>query len=219
MKYIKLFEDFNDYDPYELMIIPPIKKGEMIANELYTSKPNINLISDLISLGADLDIEFLDGGFTPLYFCAVNNYPEIAKMLIDAGANVDWRGDRGRTALHVCAIRNNKEIAKMLIDAGADLNVQDKEGYTALHLCAFISFKGEIARMLIDAGADVNIQQGYDGKTALMNFILYGEIDIVELILERPDVDVNIKSNEGNTAWSLASRTIRKRFPKLKPTE
>ena len=95
----------------------------------------------------------------------------------------------------------------------------NKEGYTALHLCAFISFKREIARMLIDAGADVNIQQGYDGKTALMNFILYGENDIVELILERPDVDVNIKSNEGNTAWSLASRTIRKRFPKLKPTE
>jgi F0F1-type ATP synthase membrane subunit b/b' len=30
MKYIKLFEAFKPHDPYELMIIPPNKKAEMM---------------------------------------------------------------------------------------------------------------------------------------------------------------------------------------------
>jgi hypothetical protein len=46
----------QSYDIYELMIIPPNKKGEMIVRELEKPEPNLNLVRDLIYQGANLEI-------------------------------------------------------------------------------------------------------------------------------------------------------------------
>ena len=155
MKYIKLFENFEDYDPYELMIIPPNKKAEMLMRELEKDEPNLDLVRDLIALGANLDWQDYYG-WTALHWCARLNHPEIARMLIDAGADVNIQNKYGSTALHFCASLNPPEIARMLIDAGADVNVQDERGDTALHWCGYDN-RPEIARILIDAGADKTI--------------------------------------------------------------
>ena len=161
MKYIKLFENFEGYDPYELMIIPPGKKSEMIVKEMKSKTPNLDLIRDLITLGANLDWQDNDGE-TVLHVCAYHNHPEIMRMLIDAGADVNIQNKWGETALHWCTSFNQSKIARMLIDAGADVNIQNEYGNTALHRCAFKK-SSEIARMLIDAGADKTIPNN-DGK-------------------------------------------------------
>ena len=155
MKYIKLFENFEEYDPYELMITPPNKKGEMLVEEIKKDKPNLNLVSDLIVLGANVDWQD-NYGWTALHYCGQYDHIEIAKMLIDAGADVNIQHNNGSTALNVCAYKNRPEIANMLIDAGAVLNIQNNDGWTALHYC--VDWKHpEIARMLISAGADKTI--------------------------------------------------------------
>ena len=159
MKYIKLFEDFNDYDPYELMIIPPNKKTEMIVKELRKVEPNLNLVKDLIVLGANLDWQDNDGR-TALDWCAWKNHPELARILIEAGADLNIQRNDGWTALHWCARNNRPEIARMLVDAGVDVNIQRNDGMTALHLCAYNN-NSDIAKMLIDAGADKTIQDDY----------------------------------------------------------
>ena len=84
MKYLKLFENFEDYDPYELMITPPNKKAEMIISEIMKKgKANLNLVSDLIVLGANIDWQDNDG-YTALHRCAYENELEFSKLLIDA---------------------------------------------------------------------------------------------------------------------------------------
>ena len=159
MKYIKLFENFEDYDPYELMITPPNKKAEMIIRELekleQKLEPNLNLVRDLITLGANLDWQD-NVGWTALHWCVNMNHPEFARMLIDAGADVNIQRKDGSTALHWCAVWNRSEIAKMLIDAGADVNIQGNDGWTALHYCALRNHP-KISRVLLDAGADKTI--------------------------------------------------------------
>ena len=146
----------QSYDPYELMIIPPNKKGEMIIDEIQKEdKANLNLVSDLILLGANLDWQEGDGS-TALHWCVDWNHSRIARMLIDAGADVNIQEGDGWTALHWCAVKNRPEIARMLIDAGADVNIQQNAGWTALHRCAMYNLP-EISRMLIDAGADKTI--------------------------------------------------------------
>jgi ankyrin repeat protein len=144
------------FDPYELMITPPNKKAEMIIRELEKEdKANLNLVNDLIVLGANLDWQDTYG-WTALHWCASQNHPGIAKMLIDAGSDLNIQSTNGWTALHWCASQNHLGIAGILIDAGADLNIQDTAGWTALYLCAIWNHLG-IARMLIDAGADKTI--------------------------------------------------------------
>ena len=128
MKYIKLFENFEGYDPYELMIIPPNKKTEMIFKEIEKKvEANLNLVEDLITLGANLDWQDGDGR-TALYMCAIINRPEILRMLIDAGADVNIQRDDGMSVLHSCVFWNRPELAKMLVDAGADKTIPNNNG-------------------------------------------------------------------------------------------
>ena len=116
------------YDIYELMITPSNKKGQMLIREIEKKgKANLNLVSDLIVLGANLDWQN-NNGWTALHWCAVNNHSRIARMLLDAGANLNIQDNYGRTALHRCARWNSPEIARMLIDAGADKTISDNEG-------------------------------------------------------------------------------------------
>ena len=127
MKYIKLFENFEPYDPYELMITPPNKKAEMIIREINKREPNLNLVSDLIVLGTNLD--WHDNiGETALHRCVYNNHSRILRMLIDAGADVNIQQNAGWTALHRCAMYNLPEISRMLIDAGADKTIPTNNG-------------------------------------------------------------------------------------------
>jgi ankyrin repeat protein len=165
MKYLRLFEDFDSYDPYELMIIPPNKKGEMLIDEIMKSEPNLNLVNDLIVLGANLDWKDAGnyGQRTALYWTVIRNYSEIARMLIGAGADVDVQDESGWTPLHWAAYINRTEITQMLIDAKADLNIEDVDSRTALHYIAVHNNRLEIARMLIDAGARIDIEDN-EGK-------------------------------------------------------
>jgi len=164
MKYIKLFENFESYDPYELMIIPPNKKAEMIINEINKRRPNLNLVSDLIALGANLDWQDEDNyNYTPLHWAARFERVEIARMLIKAGANLNMQDKWYQTPLHWAASNERAEIVRMLIDAKANVNVQDEDDWTPLHYAAN-NRRVEVARMLIDAGAKKDIEDN-EGRT------------------------------------------------------
>jgi ankyrin repeat protein len=129
MKYIKLFENFDSYDPYELMIIPPNRKAEMIVRECEKSNPNLNLVSDLIVLGANLDWQDEDNfNRTPLHLAARFGKVEIVQMLIGAGADVDAQDEVGWTPLHWAAWNGEIESVRMLIDAGARKDISNIAG-------------------------------------------------------------------------------------------
>ena len=173
----------TSYDPYELMLIPPNKKTGMIIEEIKSNEPNLNLISDLIVLGANVDWQDEEYWDRTVLQCAVVwNYPELVRTLIEAKANLDIQDKEGFTALHRAVNLNLIEIVRMLIDAGANLNVQDKHGHTPLHLAA-INGKVEIVRMLIDAKANFNLQ-AKNGRTALHFAADLREKEIVRMLID-----------------------------------
>jgi uncharacterized protein len=59
---------------------------------------------------------------------------EIVSYLVNAGAHIDDRDDRGRTALMIAAEGNHGEIAQFLLKHGADPSLRDKAGKRAADL-------------------------------------------------------------------------------------
>jgi ankyrin repeat protein len=204
MKYLRLFEDFDSYDPYELMIIPPNKKAEMIIGEIYKDEPNLNLINDLIALGANLDWQDKDNyNYTPLHLAIREESVEIARMLIDAGADLDVQDTWGsKTPLHDAALWRRIEIARMLIDAGASVDVQDNDGWTPLHWAARYG-QVEIVKMLIDAGADVNVQNE-NGFTPLHWAAIKGNEEIAQMLIDA-GARKDIPNNRGKLPYDLTT--------------
>ncbi len=70
-------------------------------------------------------------GTTPLHEAA---HPEVARALIEAGADLAAVDDQGRTPLHLA---RNAEMARYLIEAGADIRIRAHNGRTAIEVIAF----------------------------------------------------------------------------------
>jgi ankyrin repeat protein len=97
-----------------------------------------------------------------------NNYNDIAKILIDKGAEINKQNRYNAESTIIYSILNNNvEITKYLIEKDKNnLNLQDsKYGETPL-ICAIVNGKVEIIKLLLDYDADVNIKNIFN-KTAL----------------------------------------------------
>jgi hypothetical protein len=83
-------------------------------------------------------------GSSPLIIAATFGRTEVAKALIEAGAEIDQRNNDGATALHTAAFFYNTDIVKALLDRGADRSIRNNSGSTALELVSgpFDAMKG-----------------------------------------------------------------------------
>lgn len=93
---------------------------------------NLDALKQHIAAGSNLDEKDPFGGSSPLITAAVFGKPEAARLLIDAGADLDFQNNDGSTALHTAAFFCHPEIVKMLLDKGADKTIRNSYGATPL---------------------------------------------------------------------------------------
>jgi uncharacterized protein len=94
------------------------------------------------------------GGDTALMFAARVGDIASARLLIDAGANVNDRDAWGVSATTLAVFAGHGEVARLLLSKGADPNV-DTPGFTALH-CAIMRRDEPTVAALLARGADPN---------------------------------------------------------------
>lgn len=92
---------------------------------------NREALKQHIAAGTNINEKDPFGGSSPLISAAVFGKPEEAKILIDAGADINFQNNDGSTALITAAFFCRPEIVKMLLDAGADKTIKNKYGATA----------------------------------------------------------------------------------------
>lgn len=123
----------------------------------YNSKPHVEY---LINHGLKPTVRD-EKGMTLLHY-AVPHCFEIAKFLIDKGANVNAQSEGGYTPLHIaCKYQNNDDIIHLLIEHGADVNLTTKNNITPLFLAMKVGNTIAI-NSLLNKGADPNIRTETD---------------------------------------------------------
>ena len=93
---------------------------------------DLDAVKQHIAAGTDLDEGEPTLGSTPLISAAVFGKTEIARTLIEAGADVNLKNNEGSTALHSAAFLCRLEIVEMLLENGADKELLNNYGSTAL---------------------------------------------------------------------------------------
>lgn len=102
----------------------------------------------LLLNGADPNIPSQNGfQVYPLHSAVASNYTIIAKMLLEAGAEINVAQKSGITPLHSAAYNGNIELLIVLIEAGANVNAKMEDGKTPADK-AFEKGFTEIAKIL-----------------------------------------------------------------------
>ncbi|BDU55515.1 MULTISPECIES: ankyrin repeat domain-containing protein [unclassified Limnohabitans] len=89
-------------------------------------------------------------GETPLMLAAINNHLELAKVLIQRGAEVN---KTGWTPLHYAATRGHREMMRLLLDNDAYIDSESANGTTPLMMAAY-SAPPLAVKLLLEEGAD-----------------------------------------------------------------
>ncbi|CAO2045323.1 unnamed protein product [Urochloa humidicola] len=187
--------------------------------------------------GGDLEVlmELLSGctdaaayrdaqGSTILHAAAARGQVEVVKDVIasfDIANSVD---DQGNTALHIAAFRGHLPVVEALVTASSSLiSATNEAGDTFLHM-ALTGFgtpgfrrldrQMELIRQLI-GGAFVDVSsiinaQNDDGKTVLHLAVVGNlHLNLVELLMSSPSIDLNIRDNDGMTPLGLLRKQPR----------
>ncbi|MGB5007500.1 MAG: ankyrin repeat domain-containing protein [Ferruginibacter sp.] len=92
---------------------------------------NIEAVRQHIAAGTNLNEKDPFGGSSPLINASLFGKTVMAKMLIEARADLNFRNNDGSTALHTASFFCRPEIVKMLLNKGADKTIKNKYGSTA----------------------------------------------------------------------------------------
>jgi ankyrin repeat protein len=173
------------------------------------------------------------GGLTPLVFAAREGDLESAKLLVDAGADVNQVTEYGWSALLTATNNRNYRVGAFLLERGADPNIANKGGWTPLYLATDNrNIEGgdypvpesdmdelEYIELLLDHGADPNQRIGENtlsrtiftmqwffeaGATPLVRAAQSGDVELIKLLLAH-GADPKIPTEHGDTALTAVS--------------
>lgn len=105
-------------------------------------------------------------GETPLMLVAIQNQLELARVLIDRGAEVNRKG---WTPLHYASTRGHREMMRLLLDHDAYIDSEAANGTTPLMMAAY-SAPPLAVKLLLEEGADPTLVN--DGNASALDLAI-----------------------------------------------
>ena len=157
---------------------------------------DLDAVQSLLSRQAAVNAAQGDGT-TALHWAAYRDDVEMARLLVEAGADVAVKTRLGDlTPLFMAAKNGTATMIELLAEAGADINSTNANGTTPLMLAA-ASGKTDALQVLLDRGAEVNAKDVTNEQNALMFAAALGRSDVVRLLaVKGAELDETTKVTE-----------------------
>jgi ankyrin repeat protein len=122
--------DFIDQDPALLNMHSPDGFAPLSLAVFFGHLETVNA---LLAAGADVNNSSRESmKVTPLASAGAANRNDIARILVEHGADVNAKAANDFSPLHEAAATGNLELATLLLENGADINAKTTEGKTPL---------------------------------------------------------------------------------------
>jgi ankyrin repeat protein len=166
---------------------------------------NLEGVQALLRTGVDVNLVDNKYGKTPLCWATEYGQWEVAKLLLNRGADFNLADSIGRKPL-LCAARHGyKSIAQLLLDRGDTVTSKDKNGRNALSLAAKEGYT-DVVRLLISFGDDVN-SNDIVNQTPLSLATKNGHLEIVLLLLDKGADPNSMESSNNRSPLLFAAMT------------
>ena len=132
----------NDYDLNEIN-----KQGKHGNSAVMKAarEGQVDIVKELIGLGANLDLKNVDGNSALWNSCFANSY-ECFFALIDSGIDINSTNVNGVTSLMYCSSAGKEDFVKLLLENNADATIENLDGFKAIDLAV----TPKIVKMLKD---------------------------------------------------------------------
>ncbi|XP_070768544.1 B-cell lymphoma 3 protein homolog [Enoplosus armatus] len=132
----------------------------------YDQRDCLSVVLSCSSSSTCLEIKNYEG-LSPLHLAVLRGHKDLARMLLDAGADINAMDIKsGQSPLMHAVESNNADMVHFLIESGSDVNSQSYSGNTALHSACG---RGQVdtVRLLLKNGADSSLKN-YHNDTPVM---------------------------------------------------
>jgi len=164
---------------------------------------DVMAVNGFISAGININTKD-ENGDTVLTSAAARGDAKVANALLQGGADPNLRGRNGWNAFLLALENERDEVADLLLaQPKLDLAAESPEGMNALMIAVWHQREGYVTKFL-QRGSSIN-HQDKDGDTAVNGAALYGNVRILDLLLDA-QANPNIKNKLGGTAlmWAAA---------------
>ena len=130
--------------------------------------------------------------------------PAVCQVLIDAGADIETKDERGRSPLLRASPSGKFAVVKMLVKAGAGVRTTDNNGDTCLTLASYFGHT-ETVRYLVTV-PEVDVNHLTDDNFTALHFAGQGNYpEVVEVLIDA-GADIEAKDVEGSSPLHRACR-------------
>lgn len=166
---------------------------------------DLELMSDLLEHGADVNAAIGELQRTALHQAAHLNHTSCLKVILRHGAAMSAEDAKGDTPLHLAAWAGHVEALSDLLAHGADVDwLSGRDGYSSLW-CAISAYHIDAARLLLRSGARVSLRSAAGGGLLpLHQAAVTGQSAMCELLLER-GAQVDVVDDDKNTPLHYAA--------------
>ena len=179
--------------------------GEHPEDPNYYENELLTKITDALNKGEDIN-KISEYRSTYLHLAAGSNYRKCLRLLLDNGADVNFRDTRNEaTPLHEAVSFSKLAAVKILLENGADLEAKNRFGWTPIMKFFFGSHghQLDVLSYLIEVGANLDARNSY-GSSVLHLSAHYGSADEIELLIASGAKINSVSTNFGNIPLHVA---------------
>ena len=138
-------------------------------------------------------------GKTPFHCACEWGQADVVRTLLDLGANMKARDNRGDTGLHMAASNGHTAVVHVLVtDFGLDSNVNGCDGMTALHHASSRGYSSLVEDLGKQYGCNVEAKDDR-GSTSLHMAARHGKVGAVRALLGAGRCPPDVLDSKGST--------------------